>query len=605
MPSAVAGTHLVTLTVATTGWQSTLRTSSPEPGIDLVHVRLEAPAPAVPPQVTLAWTHPLVDIHGAWYPGADRNRGLPVDWGRPFWSRATSQAPVFVAHSQSGRSRLTFAWSDALNSVQVKAGVSEETALIHCSLTLFADPTAPLREYEATLRLDTRDVPYYRALADVAAWWAAQPSYTPAPVPAIARAPMYSSWYTFHQALAPAAVEEQCRLATDLGCEAVIVDDGWQTTSNQRGYAYCGDWQAAPEKIPDMRAHVARVHALGMKYLLWYSVPFVGSFSRAFERFQGKFLFSRPDFFATGGQVAVLDPRFPDVREYLMGLYELAVRDWDLDGFKLDFVDSFTPREDRLPPGVRASVPELGGGRDYDSVPAAVDCLLTTALARLRALKPDIVVEFRQSYVGPLMRKYGHMFRAGDCPADAITNRIRTLDVRLLCGDTAAHADMLMWHPDDSVESTALQLLNVLFAVPQVSVRLDRIPPAHVEMLRFWLGFWRAHRDVLLGADLRPLHPEALYPVVIASSADTRIVVVYADTPIDPGADVPGSLQVVNATLGERLVLDLPAGLGERACEVRDCRGRVVSRTAVALGAGLHRLAVPPCGLISLSAPGR
>ena len=170
------------------------------------------------------------------------------------------------------------------------------------------------------------------------------PGYEPAGVPESARLPMYSTWYSFHQDLDPGRIEEQCRLAKELGCEAVIVDDGWQTTSNERCYAYTGDWEPTPEKVPDMRAYVDRVHALGMKVLLWYSVPFVGRHSKAWERFSGMLLEEIERLGAS-----VLDPRFPELREFLIGTYESALREWDLDGFKLDFVDSFgTSRETGL-----------------------------------------------------------------------------------------------------------------------------------------------------------------------------------------------------------------------------------------------------------------
>ncbi len=38
--------------------------------------------------------------------------------------------------------------------------------------------------------------------------------------------------------------------------------------------------------------------------------------------------------------------------------------------------------------------------QDYISVPAAVDRLLTDIIAWLRQIKPDVMIEFRQSYVG-------------------------------------------------------------------------------------------------------------------------------------------------------------------------------------------------------------
>jgi len=103
---------------------------------------------------------------------------------------------------------------------------------------------------------------------------------------------------------------------------------------------------------------------------------------------------------------------------------------------------------------------ETGGGRDYDGVPEAIDRLLEDTIVRLSRIKREVMVEFRQSYVGPMTRKYGNMFRAMDCPKDAVENRMHTLDIRLLGGDAATHSDMLMWHAEDSVHSAALQIVT-------------------------------------------------------------------------------------------------------------------------------------------------
>jgi alpha-galactosidase len=522
-------------------------------------------------------------VHGFWHSGAGYDKGLGVDWGKGYYSKATSGAPVGCLYDLQGRNRLTFAFSDALNPITFHAGVHEESAEASCWIRLFEEPMVPLSIYEATLRLDTRDLPYYDALSDVSGWWAGLPGYEPAEVPETARLPMYSTWYSFHQDLNPGRVEEQCRLAKEIGCEAVIVDDGWQTTSNERGYAYTGDWEPAPEKVPDMRAHVDRVHEQGMKFLLWYSVPFVGVHSKAWERFSGMLL-EEIERLGAG----VLDPRFPEVREFLIGTYETALREWDLDGFKLDFVDSFGASQ------------ETGGGRDYDGVPEAVDRLLEDTIRRLRRIKPNVMVEFRQSYVGPLMRKYGNMFRAMDCPNDAVENRMHTLDVRLLAGDTATHSDMLMWHPEDPVESAALQLVNVLFSVPQISVLLDRISPEYLEMLRFWLGFWREHRDVFLDGEIEPRNPEAIYPVVLARTDAKMVAAAYENAVVPLGGDLPSTLLVVNGTLEDSVVLKLSGGAGTRDVEIRDCQGRVTRKDSVELEIGLHEIGVPAAGVAVL-----
>lgn len=38
------------------------------------------------------------------------------------------------------------------------------------------------------------------------------------------------------------------------------------------------------------------------------------------------------------------------------------------------------------------------------------------------------------------------MFRAADCTADAVANRVRTIDLRLTSGTTAVHSDMLEYN---------------------------------------------------------------------------------------------------------------------------------------------------------------
>lgn len=594
-----------TLSITGTGDSFTATQAATEvaDGLTLIelHITANAQQPQPVPRIHISWSLPMHDIYSIWHSGSDRNRNIPANWTRGNIAKVTSQMPVVSLYNYHGENRLTVAFSDALEAVEMKAGVSEETGEIHCSLDLFVESSPELSDYKATLRLDTRAIPYYTALNEVQQWWAQQPGYEPAQVPEPARLPMYSTWYSFHQHLEPTAIEAQCRIAKELGCEAVIVDDGWQTINNERGYAYCGDWEVATEKIPDMKAHVARVHELGMKYILWYSVPFVGQHSKAWPRFSNRMLHTI-DRLGAG----VLDPRYPEVREYLIQLYEKALLEWDLDGFKLDFVDAFRA-EPRFPqrsaaPAPTTVPPAVEDGRDEQSIDKAVDRLLTDVMARLRALKPDILIEFRQSYVGPLMRKYGNMFRAGDCPYEFITNRVRTLDIRLMCGETAAHADMLMWHPDEPVEVVALQLINVLFSVPQISVLLDKLPAAHLEVVRYWLAFWRQQRDVLLDGTLMPLHPEVLYPMVSAATKQKHLIVSYQNNVIAIPATLPEELIIINGTLEQRLVLEVAEESGSRQLHIRDCRGQSVQQGELTLSPGLHALTVPPAGIVTLHA---
>ena len=115
----------------------------------------------------------------------------------------------------------------------------------------------------------------------------------------------------------------------------------------------------------------------------------------------------------------------PEVREYLISTYERVVGEWGLDGVKLDFIDSFQlPDKD-------PAIADGYAGRDYRSLPDAVDRLMKDVLTRLKKINPDVLVEFRQHYMGPAILQYGNMMRCADCPADPTANRKRICDLRL------------------------------------------------------------------------------------------------------------------------------------------------------------------------------
>lgn len=574
--------------VEKTEWKATLSSVKPEAGIELITLTFHASTPSVPPRFTLSWKIPQVDLTIRITPSSMMSKIIPPDWGGNIVSELAHFAPVVTLAAETGENRLTFAFSDAIRRTELKAGLIEEDSTIDCRVIGFILPEAPIDSYEAVLRLDMRAVSYVEAIRDTAEWFASMPNYTPCPVPNDALAPVYSTWYSYHQNLFESEIEQECRLAKKIGMNSIIVDDGWQTEDNQRGYAYCGDWEIARKRFPDIRGHVDRIHTIGMKYLLWFSVPFIGLKSRAYTHFQGKYLYINEPLVA-----AVLDPRFPEAREYLIGIYEKAIRDWDIDGLKLDFIDSFVIPADHEDPAVA----ENYAGRDYRTVPEAVDVLLTDIMKRLRAIKPDIMIEFRQAYIGPAIRKYGNMFRAADCPGDILSNRVRTIDLRLTSGSTAVHSDMITWNYKDTVESVARQFLNILFSVPQISVRLAEIPDLHAQMLRFWLKFWIDHRETLMHGRLMPLYPQLNYPLVFAGDETCCIAMVYASGMIVKlNLDPRKKYRIVNASEAETITLDIQGG---------ECQAELFSATgnpqgSIGIKPGISTVKIPVSGLLTM-----
>ena len=279
-----------------------------EKGVTYVDLLARFDRPTVPERLRLSFSLPICDIYSMWSPSAGTNRVLGPDWGpRRIQSRLASWMPIQQLISLSGKNRLCIAVSDAKTPIDITTGVCEETAEMDCGVEFFTMLTAPLTEYRASIRIDTRDVDYYDSIYAVSKWWEEELGYTPAPVPQAAKLPMDSLWYSFHQRLDSEKILAQCRRSRKLGLETVIIDDGWQTDDNNRGYAYCGDWQVAPGKMGDMRALVDGIHDIGMKVMLWYSVPFMGIHSRRYEEFSSMLLTER----ATERTFLPLTPAIP------------------------------------------------------------------------------------------------------------------------------------------------------------------------------------------------------------------------------------------------------------------------------------------------------
>jgi alpha-galactosidase len=239
-------------------------------------------------------------------------------------------------------------------------------------------------------------------------------------------------------------------------------------------------------------------------------------------------------------------------------------------------------------------------GRDYASVNEATDRLMTDVMSRLREVNPEILIEFRQPYIGPLMRKYGNMFRGVDAPNNAWANRAEVTDVKLLGGNTAPHSDMFMWHPEEPVEAAALQFLNVLFAVPQLSVKLTQYPTEHQEMVREWTRYWRENRETLMKGEFIPSIPASLYPVLMSHRNGKAIAGVYSDAVVLlPDQDFQ-AVDLINAKASRTMILELARPMGGVDVSVFDVEGNLTDQHRRTLGVNIHRFDAPPSGRVEI-----
>jgi alpha-galactosidase len=121
------------------------------------------------------------------------------------------------------------------------------------------------------------------------------------------------------------------------------------------------------------------------------------------------------------------------------------------------------------------------------------------------------------------------MLRVADCAYDALTNRIGTVDLRLLHYPVAVHSDMLFWAPSESPVLCAKQLLSILFSVPQISVLLTESTEEQKQLIGDYLAYWTENRETLLHGAFLPRRPDLNYPVIVAESSEKQIAVLYGE----------------------------------------------------------------------------
>lgn len=575
-------------------WKVSVAKETLAPDLEEFTLHLTSDVEARPPCFDAFFECSSADAHNLWVPiyeENERSRLYAREWGETRYRSAIgSNYPIACAFNEAGDNKLTVAASDCLREIRYAITSDSNVSRLVTKYRFFSVVEAPRRDYTVCLRVDRRtNVFYADAIAEATRWVERAGGYEPCRVPEAAFDPLYSSWYAFWQDVHDRDLEIEAAEAAKLGMKSMILDDGWQKVKSKSYYSATGDWMPVKDRFPDFRAHVDKVHAAGIRnYLLWLSVPFVGNESKAYARFKGKYL--------SDGETSILDPRFPEVRRYLIETYVRCVRDWDFDGLKLDFIDAIRYG------GKDPAEADNWAGRDYRTVPEAIDRLMKDVRAAVTAVKPEALIEFRQRYTGPAIRQYGNLLRATDCPGDLVGNRRRIADLRIASGDTAVHADMLLWSRDDTPEDAARVILNAIFGVVQYSMRLRGLSDAHRRVIRHWIEFAEKHRETLLKGRFRPYHPELMYPQIEAIGDSERIVAVYAEDQVVKAAK-GATLYVLNAAHGGRVLLDLGTDLRIRSAEPVACDGMAGPAVPVAdlSAGGVVPVAVPVGGYVKLT----
>lgn len=511
----------------------------------------------VPKEIRMSFFRPCTDVYTHWDVKNHTPRFFAWHRDKSTESRLAKWMPITQLATKSGKNAYTVAISDIKTPSKIAVTYHLYEKKAETFIAFFTSLIEPISHYEAILRIDTRDLPFDDAIRSARKWYS-ELGYENSYVPESAKDSVYSTWYSYLQDVKARDVLKECKIAKKLGMDTVIVDDGWQNRKILRDYSNCGDWIPAKNRFPDMRKFSDEIHALGMKLMLWYSVPFVGWSSKNFKRFEGKYLREVP-----GSKCSILDPRYPEVRKFLVDTYKTAVKEWNLDGLKLDFIDRFQAND------------TVNDEMDIYSVEDATEALLKEVVTELRAINNDILIEFRQPYMGPVVTTYGNMIRVWDCPNDSFTNRISIADLRLTAGKTVVHGDMIVWNKEDSNEGVAAQLYSSLFAVPQISVRLPEISAEHKKVLAEFLKFRNTHKNTLMDGSFTLKNPEANYAYTETVLNGERVALSITAPIIKLREDIKDDYFV---NLSDETTVPVIGDKTGLKYEVTDCKGKVIAK---------------------------
>ena len=424
--------------------------------------------PDRPGLLEIRFSVPILDMHGYWAPGL-RTPSAKLHWTIRSQSAGQKHFPCLVFLNSRQTNRFFIGLTDLEDDAAIEAKMNQEKCVYDLSITVAVTPES--RDFE--LILDERAIPWTEALAE----WRSHLALPLPDFPEGAWKPVFCTWYAVHAAVTQEWVEKNARIASRLGFGTLIIDDGWCFDAMKRvspetigdWYEWIGDWELSSAKFPDFEHHRERVQAMGMKYLLWVAPFLIGEKSGFMKRY--------PDCISPRRESGCypIDSRKSDAMSAQLEKMKHVMRDYGLDGLKVDFLDEI--------------LPDTG-----DPQGRPVMKFVRELAREIRAVKPDALIEFRQSYATPGMMAYGTQFRAGDVPFDFIDNFQRLAQIRISMGDRIPiHADPVYWHPQESPMNISRHMIASLGGVPMLSMDLLTLDGTQQKIIRRWLAFYEEH----------------------------------------------------------------------------------------------------------------
>jgi len=455
-------------------------------------------------KLTIKTCIPIINVTALWQAGEYSVPRMKLPWSLESPCGVSFSFPLLLFLDQKYRVRYAVGLTNGIDDSHWSCKMNQEQCCFEITFDIAIDPeTVPFEIF-----FESSD----RSIVDVLQEYRSKILPEVPVFPIGAWDPVYCTWYAVHASLTETYLNTHAEEAVKLGFGTFIVDDGWCYDEAKRvtpetlpdWYRDIGDWKYSECKLPNLKSVVQYAQKLGLNYMFWVAPFFVGRRS---------ILNNHISEFLTGllrEGFRIYDPADENINSITAQSILTIFRTMGLDGLKIDFIDSVSPDTER---------PRCRKVKNY----------LEYLVGKMREIKPDVLIEFRQRYATFVNVGIATAFRAGDVPFDYMENFSRCVQLRLILGDNIPiHADPVYFNNQESEEAVGRHMIASLVGVPMLSMELTSISLKHKNVIRNYLSFYKKHQSTLnhghWNFDLRNG-----FPVTVSCCKDDETIIILSD----------------------------------------------------------------------------
>ena len=554
----------------------------------ILNIYLHSTFAATPPSFNLSVKFPKDKINQIWNSKTWSNQSY---FTIPSYDRAAANFSIISGLTINDHNQITVTCKDAYKAKFVSSNIKEEGDSIVFSLGFFEDnpPLSNLQDYQAEVWVDFRSIHFSKAIYDASSWFLEDEFKKGVATADTTNVPVFSTWYPMHRNIPLENITRDLDSLKTFNFKSVLVDDGWQSLVPMKiDTAYSYD----ENSFKTMSLFKKKCLDMGLPLYLWYSIPFIGGNPVILKKFEGKYIRYRAP-----RQMFVLDPRYSDVRKYLVSTYANFLSTWNFDGYWFDFLKGFYPKE--------GAVIDQDKGRDFVSIDLAVDTLYSDMKTRLNAIKPNFFMGQIFSVVGPNLVSYQNFLTGFVGVENTQVVREKMVNNRLLYGKFTPFMEVVAINQRESAEDIARKLQSVLFGNPYLSFYATTLPEASKQTIRFWLDYWKTNHKVIFEGSFEPMQVSRFYPGIKVENDQKIIYMVYEDYTINLPVVLNKPVDVINSKTVGNIQFLLNKADAHYDYEIFDCKGVSTEKGIVKCKSkNAVDFAVPTAGFIRIT-PGQ